>query len=41
VYAVIDTETTGLSPAHRHRVIEIAVVLLDPAGASSTSGSPC
>lgn len=32
MYAVIDTETTGLSPAHRHRVIEIAVVLLDPAG---------
>jgi DNA polymerase-3 subunit epsilon len=32
MYAVIDTETTGLSPAHRHRVIEIAVVLLDAQG---------
>ncbi|MGH3371136.1 MAG: exonuclease domain-containing protein, partial [Nocardioidaceae bacterium] len=27
MYAVIDTETTGLSPDERHRVIEIAVVL--------------
>lgn len=32
MYAVIDTETTGLSPAHRHRVIEVAVVLLDARG---------
>ena len=32
MYAVIDTETTGLSPGHRHRVIEIAVVLLDAHG---------
>ncbi|MDX6236641.1 MAG: polymerase subunit epsilon [Kribbellaceae bacterium] len=32
MYAVIDTETTGLSPGHRHRVIEIAVVLLDAQG---------
>ena len=32
MYAVIDTETTGLLPSHRHRVIEIAVVLLDAAG---------
>ncbi|GAA1581873.1 hypothetical protein GCM10009789_39490 [Kribbella sancticallisti] len=32
MYAVIDTETTGLSPDHRHRVIEIAVVLLDARG---------
>jgi DNA polymerase-3 subunit epsilon len=32
MYAVIDTETTGLSPGHRHRVIEIAVVLLDARG---------
>ena len=26
-YTVFDTETTGLLPSHRHRVIEIAVVL--------------
>lgn len=32
MYAVIDTETTGLLPSHRHRVIEIAVVLLDAQG---------
>jgi DNA polymerase III subunit epsilon len=32
MYAVIDTETTGLLPGHRHRVIEIAVVLLDARG---------
>jgi DNA polymerase-3 subunit epsilon len=32
VYAVIDTETTGLSPDERHRVIEVAVVLLDARG---------
>ncbi|MFC9693350.1 exonuclease domain-containing protein [Kribbella sp. NPDC056951] len=32
MYAVIDTETTGLLPSHRHRVIEIAVVLLDARG---------
>ncbi|MFC5260849.1 exonuclease domain-containing protein [Kribbella qitaiheensis] len=32
MYAVIDTETTGLLPGHRHRVIEIAVVLLDAHG---------
>ncbi|MFK4089387.1 exonuclease domain-containing protein [Kribbella sp. NPDC020789] len=32
MYAVIDTETTGLLPNHRHRVIEIAVVLLDSRG---------
>ncbi|MET9276012.1 exonuclease domain-containing protein [Kribbella sp. NPDC003557] len=32
MYAVIDTETTGLLPTHRHRVIEIAVVLLDARG---------
>jgi DNA polymerase-3 subunit epsilon len=32
MYAVIDTETTGLLPSHRHRVIEIAVVLLDERG---------
>ncbi|TCC29014.1 exonuclease domain-containing protein [Kribbella speibonae] len=32
MYAVIDTETTGLLPTHRHRIIEIAVVLLDARG---------
>ncbi|MEV0289979.1 exonuclease domain-containing protein [Kribbella sp. NPDC050820] len=32
MYAVIDTETTGLLPTYRHRVIEIAVVLLDARG---------
>ncbi|MFC0626359.1 exonuclease domain-containing protein [Kribbella deserti] len=32
MYAVIDTETTGLSPEQRHRVIEVAVVLLDEFG---------
>lgn len=32
MYAVVDTETTGLSPNLRHRVIEIAVLLVDDAG---------
>jgi DNA polymerase-3 subunit epsilon len=32
LYAVIDTETTGLSPKLKHRVIEMAVVLVDEAG---------
>ena len=31
-YAVIDLETTGLSPAHHHRVLEVAVVLVDDDG---------
>jgi DNA polymerase-3 subunit epsilon len=31
-YAVIDIETTGLSPAHHHRIVEIAVVLVDDDG---------
>jgi DNA polymerase-3 subunit epsilon len=31
-YAVIDFETTGFSPNHSHRVIEIAVVHVDPTG---------
>jgi DNA polymerase-3 subunit epsilon len=31
-YAVIDIETTGLSPAHHHRIIEVAVVLVDDDG---------
>lgn len=28
-YVVVDIETTGLSRAHHHRIIEIAVVLVD------------
>lgn len=32
MYAVIDTETTGLSPRLRHRVAEVAVVLIDNHG---------
>lgn len=32
MYAVFDTETTGISPAMNHRVIEIAVVLTDESG---------
>ncbi|MBW9207114.1 DNA polymerase III subunit epsilon [Mumia sp. zg.B53] len=32
MYAVIDTETTGLSPAFHHRVAEVAVVLVDADG---------
>lgn len=32
MYAVVDTETTGLSPNLRHRVAEIAVVLVDADG---------
>ncbi|GAB2859195.1 exonuclease domain-containing protein [Lentzea nigeriaca] len=31
-YAVVDVETTGLSPGHHHRVIEVAVVHVDPSG---------
>nr|QEO74921.1 hypothetical protein [uncultured bacterium] len=31
-YAVVDVETTGLSPGHHHRVIEVAVVHVDSAG---------
>lgn len=31
-FAVIDLETTGLSPAHHHRVLEVAVVLVDDDG---------
>ncbi|MHB1018328.1 MAG: exonuclease domain-containing protein [Coriobacteriia bacterium] len=33
-FAVIDIETTGLSPAHHHRILEIAVVLVDDEGNS-------
>ncbi|WP_172582247.1 exonuclease domain-containing protein [Subtercola boreus] len=32
-FAVIDFETTGLAPEYHHRVIEIAVVHVDPHGA--------
>jgi DNA polymerase-3 subunit epsilon len=31
-YAVIDIETTGFSPAHHHRILEIGVVLVDDEG---------
>jgi DNA polymerase-3 subunit epsilon len=31
-YAVIVIETTGLSPAHHHRIVELAVVLIDDDG---------
>ncbi|GGT40553.1 exonuclease domain-containing protein [Nonomuraea spiralis] len=31
-YAVIDVETTGLRTSWHDRVIEVAVVLLDPLG---------
>jgi DNA polymerase III subunit epsilon len=31
-YAVIDIETTGLSVGHHHRIVEIAVVLVDDDG---------
>lgn len=31
-YAVVDVETTGFSPKHHHRVIEIAVIRLDGTG---------
>ena len=31
-YAVIDIETTGLSPAYHHRILEVAVVLVDDDG---------
>ncbi|KAA1422955.1 DNA polymerase III subunit epsilon [Mumia zhuanghuii] len=32
MYAVLDTETTGLTPAFHHRVAEVAVVLVDAEG---------
>lgn len=32
MYAVVDTETTGLSPRLRHRVVELAVLLVDEKG---------
>ncbi len=31
-YAIVDLETTGFSPAHHHRVVEIAIVLTNEAG---------
>lgn len=31
-YAVVDVETTGFSPRHHHRVIEIAIIRLDRSG---------
>jgi DNA polymerase-3 subunit epsilon len=32
-YAVVHVETTGLSPGHHHRVIEVAVVHVDESAA--------
>ncbi|MBM7775586.1 DNA polymerase-3 subunit epsilon [Actinokineospora baliensis] len=32
-FAVVDTETTGIDPTHRHRIAEVAVVHLDAGGA--------
>ncbi|GAA3048013.1 exonuclease domain-containing protein [Actinokineospora globicatena] len=32
-FAVVDTETTGIDAAHRHRIAEVAVVHLDRGGA--------
>ncbi len=34
-YAVLDTETTGLSPGYHHRIVEIGVVILDRDGSIS------
>ncbi len=31
-YAVIDVETTGFSPVHNHRILEVAVILVDNDG---------
>lgn len=31
-FAVIDLETTGISTSHHHRIVEIAIVLLDKSG---------
>lgn len=39
MFAVIDTETTGLSPNQRHRIAEIAVILVDEAGGIEDSWS--
>lgn len=33
-YAVVDIETTGFSPAHNHRIVEVAIVLVDDGGTS-------
>lgn len=32
MFAVVDVETTGLSPAYQHRIVEVAVVLVDKDG---------
>jgi hypothetical protein len=36
--AVVDVETTGLHPRYHHRVIEVAVVTLDPDGRQGIHG---
>lgn len=36
-YAVIDFETTGLSPAYNHRVVEVGIVLLNAQGEEEQS----
>ncbi|GAA1776676.1 exonuclease domain-containing protein [Streptomonospora arabica] len=33
-YAVVDVETTGITPASHHRVMEVAVVYLDESGST-------
>ncbi|CAM4185176.1 hypothetical protein GCM10009799_14590 [Nocardiopsis rhodophaea] len=35
-YAVVDVETTGITPASHHRVVEIAVVHVDESGSAGT-----
>lgn len=38
-YAVIDVETTGLSPERHHRIVEVAVVQLNERGAATAEWS--
>lgn len=39
MYAAIDVETTGLAPQKHHRVVEIAVIMLDEHGEAETEWS--